>query len=69
MTSGGLHDRRLLHGALAVSAIFLMIAEREFLDLGVIGAEFLGHADDDAHQRIPPAARTRSRPATPSSPT
>lgn len=38
MTSGGLHDRRLLHGALAVSAIFLMIAEREFLDWPVLAA-------------------------------
>ena len=31
-------SRRLLHGALAVSAIFLMIAEREFLDWPVLAA-------------------------------
>ena len=38
MTGGSFSDRRLLHGALAVSAMFLMISEREFLAWPILAA-------------------------------
>lgn len=38
MTRGGRQDRRLLHGALVVSVIFLMVAEREFLAWPILAA-------------------------------